>query len=418
MKTSTMEFKHILVSLVAVLTLLVLATGSVSAFVALPNAFIVEVNGVDVLPNSGVSVAAFAGQTIPVRITFTALEDATDVRVKAEISGGKGYDAVSERFDVLAGHTYSRVINVQIPFDIEPDEPMQLDVTIEHRARGEVASRKIAIGAQRESYIVQVLNVAMDSQVQAGETLAMDIVLKNRGRHFSEDTFVKVSVPALGLERQAYFGDLAPVDQSHPEKEDASERRMYLNIPASAPAGVYAVEIEAYSDDSSTTLSKKVAVVGASGNSIVVASAASKTAATGEDAVYSLTLVNSGRNVRVYELVADTPTGITVEADEPFVAIPAGTSKAVKISATAPKAGAYPFTVSVYSEGNLVKKESFTLNVEGKNTGIAGKTSKATNTTVVLTVVLAIIFVVLLVVLVVLLTRKPQKSEEPGESYY
>ena len=411
-----MEFKHILVSLIAVLSLLVFVTGSVSAFVAQP--FTVEVNGVDVLSGSSVSVAAFAGQTIPVRVTFTAIENAADVRVKAEISGGKDYDAVSERFDVIVGQTYSRVINVQIPFNIEQNEPMQLDVTIENRARGEVASRKVAIGAQRESYVVQVLNVAMDSSVQAGETLAMDIVLKNRGRHFSEDTFVKVSVPALGLERQAYFGDLAPVDQSNPDKEDASERRMNLNIPASTPAGVYAVEIEAYSDDSSTKLSKKVAVVGASGNSLVVASATSRSTAIGEDAEYGLTLVNSGRNVRVYELVADTPTGITVEADEPFAAIPAGTSKAVKIRATATKAGTYPFTVSVYSEGNLVKKESFTLNVEGKSTGIVGTTGKATNTTVVLTVVLAIIFVVLLVVLIVLLTRKPQKSEELGESYY
>lgn len=410
-----MEFKHILVSLVAVLALLVI-TSSASAFVAQP--FAVEVNGVDVPSSGSVSIAAFAGQTIPVRATFTATQDAADVRVKAEISGGKGYDAVSERFDVLAGQTYSRIINVQVPFDIDPSELMQLDVTIENRARGEVASRKVSIGAQRESYIVQILNVALDPKVQAGETLALDIVLKNRGRHFSEDTFVKVSVPALGLERQSYFGDLAPTDRSNPDKEDAAERRMYLNIPANAPAGVYAIDIEAYSDDSSTTLSKKVAVVGASGNSIVVASAANKKAAVGEDAEYSLTLVNSGRNVRVYELVADAPTGVTVEADEPFVAIPAGTSKAVKVRANADKAGAYPFAVSVYSEGNLVKKEGFTLNVEGKTSIGRGATDRATNTTVVLTVVLAIIFVVLLVVLVVLLTRKPQKSEELGESYY
>jgi preprotein translocase subunit SecG len=43
---------------------------------------------------------------------------------------------------------------------------------------------------------------------------------------------------------------------------------------------------------------------------------------------------------------------------------------------------------------------------------------KAVNPIVVLTVVLAIIFLVLLVVLIVLIGRKPQKSEEYGESYY
>jgi len=37
---------------------------------------------------------------------------------------------------------------------------------------------------------------------------------------------------------------------------------------------------------------------------------------------------------------------------------------------------------------------------------------------VALTVILAIIFVVLLVVLIVLMGKKPEKSEEFGESYY
>lgn len=404
----------ILVSLVAVLALL-FSLSSVSAFVQTP--FGVEVSGVDVTPTGALNIAAFAGQTIPVRVTFTATGNATDVRVKADIAGVKSHDFVSERFDVLNGKTYSRLINIQVPFDIDPDEQLQLVVTIEDKARGIVASRQIPLGAQRESYVVQILNVAMDSKVQAGDVLPIDLVLKNRGRQFSEDTFVKVSIPALGLERQAYFGDLSPVDQSHPDKDDAAERRMFLNIPESAPAGVYAIEFEAFNDDTSTTLSKKIAVVGAGGNSIVVASANVRKVAVNENAEYSITLVNAGKNVRVYELVADAPTGITVEAEEPFVAIPAGTSKAVKVRAHAGKAGTYPFTVSVASDGNLVKKESFTLNAEGKPTGIVG-TAPTANTTVVLTIVLAIIFVVLLVVLVVLLTRKPQKAEEVGESYY
>ena len=127
--------------------------------------------------------------------------------------------------------------------------------------------------------------------------------------------------------------------------------------------------------------------------------------------------------MRLYELSIDAPTGLTVEADQPFVAIPAGASETVKIAAKADKAGKYLFTVSVYSDGNLVEKKSFTATVEGKSKGVVSSVTtsddgSAINTTVVLTVVLAIIFVVLLVVLIVLLTRKPQKSEELGESYY
>lgn len=414
-----MEYKNILVSLVAVFALAIVLMTSASAFVSQP--FIVEVDGVTVAENGGVVVSAYAGQTIPVRVIFTALSDATDVRVKAEISGGKGYDYVSERFDVLAGHTESRLFQVRIPSNIEVSEPMQLDVTIEGKsantldANREVAARHITLGAKRESYVVEILDVAMDSTVQAGETLALDIVLKNRGRHFSEDMFVKVSIPALGIERRAYFGDLAPVDQSDPDKEDAAERRMLLNIPSNAPAGVYALDIEATSEDSTTEFSKKFAIVGAQGNSAVVSPTMSKTVAAGEEASYSITLVNSGKNVRVYELVIDAPADLSVVADEPFVAIPAGTSKTVTIVSQSNKAGKHAFTVNVYAEGNLVDKKSFTTTVEGKSRLTSGATP---NMTVVLTVILAIIFVVLLVVLIVLLTRKPQKSEEFGESYY
>ena len=96
--------------------------------------------------------------------------------------------------------------------------------------------------------------------------------------------------------------------------------------------------------------------------------------------------------------------------DEPVIAVPAGNSKAIKYDVSAAKAGTYTFTANIYSSGNLVKTETFTANVQG--TGIAG------NATVLLTVVLAIIFVVLLVVLIVLLTRKPEKKEDFGESYY
>ena len=66
------------------------------------------------------------------------------------------------------------------------------------------------------------------------------------------------------------------------------------------------------------------------------------------------------------------------------------------------------FDVNVFSSEKLLEKVTLKLNAEGK----------AVNPIVVLTVVLAIIFLVLLVVLIVLIGRKPQKTEEFGESYY
>jgi len=413
----TMAKTNNLVSLVAVLALAIFLVSNVSAFATITN---VEVSGVDAVvggSNVNVNISAFAGQTLPVRAVFTATSDASDVRVKVWLSGDRDYSVSTERFDVLAGNTYSRLISVQVPFDIDPSESLKLEVSIESKANGEVARKQVSLTAQRESYLVEILDVAFDPKVSAGDNLALDIVLKNRGRQNADDTFVRVTIPALGVERRAYLGDLTPIDQpilsgstDRLNKEDAAEGRLYLPIPANAPAGIYVVQIEAYNADSSTTVTKKIAVVGASGDSVVVSPVTSKNLATGEDGVYSITIVNSGNKVKVYDVSFESPSGLTLEADEPVFAIPSGASKTVKVTVSADKAGKYSFNINVNSNGELVSTESYVANVEGK---VAGS-----NATVVLTVVLAIVFVVLLVVLIVLLTRKPQKAEEFGESYY
>ncbi|MBI2632031.1 hypothetical protein HYW75_03440 [Candidatus Pacearchaeota archaeon] len=377
----------------------------------------VEVNGVDT--GSGVNIASFAGQNLPVEITFIASEDISDVRVKAWISGEREYAVSSNRFKVFNGSTYNWVISVSVPFDLDPRENLKLKVSVE--SKGESVEKEVALAAQRESYLVEILDVVTDTEVKAGEMLALDIVLKNRGLEFSEDTFVRAKIPALGVEERAYFGDLSPVDQggnNNPEKEDAAERRLFLRIPSTAKPGTYVVEFEAYNDDSSTTLTKKVNVVGSGQESRVVSAVKEKNFAVGEKGSYSITLVNAGNKLSIYELVVETSDkNLDVSVEEPIVVVPAGSSRSVKVETSALKAGEYTFAVNVNSDGESVAKESFTANVDGNksaSTIVAG----GTNTTVLLTVVLAIVFVVLLVVLIVLLTRKPEKEKEFGESYY
>lgn len=405
-----MEFKKILVSLVAILVL-AFAFANVSAFADIDS---IEVNGVEALHGSA-NIGTFASDTIAVKVVFEAYENASDVRLKVWIAGASEYAVSSEKFDVYKGSTYSRLAAVRIPSNIDPTEKLNLYVVVESRNNGIGDGEEISLNAQRESYIVEILDANMDNKVQSGSNLAVNIVLKNRGSHLAEDTFVKVKIPSLGIEERAYFGDMSPLDQSDPDKEDAVERNILLRIPSNVEPGIYSVEIEAFNGDSSTTLTKKVAVVGASEDSMVISSTKSKTFAVDGKGIYTVTLVNSGNRIKVYELVVDnTNEDLNVEALEPIVAIPAGLSKTVQIEATAVKAGKYNFAVNVQSGEELVKKESFTANVEGNTTS---KTFSG-NTAIVLTVVLAIIFVVLLIVLIVLLTRKPEKSQEIGESYY
>ena len=400
-----MKYQKVLVSLVAIFALAVSLIASVSA-----SSISVEVSGVTTN-----DIAVFAGQTIPVRVIFSSDVSATDARVKAWISGEKEYAVSTEKFDVIAGKVYSRLMSVEVPSRMDPSENLKLEVLVESRSAGTIVEKTISLSAQRESYNVEILDSVMNSEVRAGSALAIDVVLKNRGSQFSEDTFVRARIPALGIEQKAYFGDLSPVDQSDPDKEDSAERRIVLSVPSSAPTGLYLVELEVYNADSTAVATKKVSIVGgANTDSQIVASANSKTFAVNEKAVYSLTLVNSGDKIRVYELVPETTSSLTLGLNDNVVVVPAGESKTVSFDVTASKEGKYSFGVNIYSDSELVKRYNFLASVEGKSL-----TRGASNSTIVLTVILAIIFVVLLVVLIVLLTRKPEsKAEEFGESYY
>lgn len=413
-----MTSTKILVSCIALIAFVVLSIANVSAsFGTIKGLEVAEVDVSTTQP-----IAIFAGDTIPVRVFFKATENAEDVRVKAWITGEREFAVVTERFDVIAGNTYSRLLAVNVPSTLDEenlDEKLELVVVVENKNDGEADEFNVDLTLQRESYVVEVLDVDMVSEVSAGDVLAVDVVLKNRGRQFAEDTFVVVRIPALQIEDRAYFGDLSPKDEpivndrQLRNKDDSSERRLFLRIPSSVPAGVYVVEVEAYNDDSITTVTKKVAISGTEETIMVVAPVNSKSFDVGQSAEYSMVLVNSGTRMALFELVVESPASLNVQLDEPIAVIPAGSSKTVKFTVSSDKIGTQNFAVNVHSGTELVKRESFTANVQGSETiGVTG------SPTVLLTVVLAVIFIVLLIVLIVLLTRKPEKTEEFGESYY
>lgn len=384
---------------------------TVSALPTFADIIDVEVDGIDHV--SGDVIGIPAGEVVPVRVTIDGLADEDDVRIVARILGESGFSEVSERFDVLAGSRYSERMNIQLPYDLDENlnEVYTLEITVESNAKlGDF--HPVEFRVQRSSYELEILAVEADDRVSAGETMAVDVVVKNRGSHESEDTFVLARIPELGISKRVFLGDLVAVEEDRlPEEFDSEAGRIFIRIPSDAPAGVYDMEIEAFNDDSISIVQRKIVILGASEESNVVASTMSKSFAVGETKTYSLTIVNAGDKIKVYDLVLENANGLDVDFEESVVAIPAGTSRTVKFDVTAEEEGTHEFAVNVHSDGELVKKQGFVANAEG------GKIASG-DSAVLLTVVLAIIFVVLLIVLIVLLTRRPEKSEEFGESYY
>ena len=352
-----------------------------------------------------------AGQTLDLRVVFMALADEENVRVTARVLGEPGLYEATERFDVLSDRTYSKMLRLDLPSDIDPDENFILEVRVESQSLiGD--ELRATFGVQRKNYALEFLSVESPSRISAGEVLPIEVVVENRGRHVAEDTFVIASIPALGISKRIFLEDLNSLESTNDEEEDdAIAGKILLSIPVNAAPGLYTVEVKAFNDDSEITTVRKVEILGSNAQSDLIASPSSRTFSAGTDGKYTLTLVNSGSRILVYNIVTESDNGLTVDLDNAVVVVPAGESKSVELIARSSREGNYNFKVTVLdSSNNVVGEKSFVANVEGRAVG--------GNAAVVLTIILAIIFVVLLVVLIVLLTRKPAKAEETGESYY
>jgi uncharacterized membrane protein len=268
----------------------------------------------------------------------------------------------------------------------------------------------MALLVQRPSYNPVVKSITTSQTIEAGETVSVDFVLKNLGYNDLEDLYVTAGISALGVEQTSYFGDLVTIEDCSDddcEEEDTVSGRIFLEVPYTAKAGVYTLEVKVTNDDVESTFVRQVVVENDLSENVIVTSTG-KTVAVGEDAEYTLLLVNPTNSLKVYKITADSNADVTSNVDSAVVAVPAGSSKTVTVTANAESEGEYNFDVNVFSGEDLVSQVTLDLNAEGKSV----------SPIVVLTVILAIIFLVLLVVLIVLIGKKPQKSEEFGESYY
>lgn len=420
--------KAILVSIIAVIALLTLTFVSADTG-DLTDYWEVDIDGTSVTPIHTVGVEA--GETIPIEITFKAIDCAEDAWVKAEIEvDDEEIEDRTSRFDLIEESWYTKRLTLQLPDKIE-DRTDEITLTITITDGDEKDELEYTIMLQRETYDLGVLDVEMPFETEAGSVIAVDVVLKNWGSQNLEDVFVKASIPDLGVSKKVYFGDMDPSDECEDYKDecgedescyhnycdsdgqDAAERRVYLTIPTSASSGVYDVEIEAYNSDSSTNLKRSLIISGKEDATNVLTGATSKNLDIGEEVTYDIVIVNSGSNMKVYTLTPEQISGLIVDVD-PVITVPADASRTVRVRVKATESaeeGTHLVKINVESDGELIQQANLSANVEKG-------TAQVANSVVVLTIVLVIIFVVLLIILIVLLTKRPATMETEETSYY
>lgn len=385
------------IALVAVLAILV--TGAVSA---LTSNVATDFNGIE-LTSGDNAMSAFADETVPVRVTFVADENMSDVRIKVWLEGYRSDVSVStNRFNVVDGSTYTKLLSLKMPADLK-------DITKDFTLHVSVASAENYVPAdytlkmQRSSYDYNVLSVDYPSDVSAGDIVPISVVVENTGMEELKNGYVLVSIPDLDISVKGYLGDLIAVDNDNSNKEDSVQKIVYLKMPADTEEDVYDMTVKVYNADASTTLDQLLKVGGSA--SSVLATTKIQDIKAGETKAFELILVNSGKQTRTFNLQADS-SGVLGVSVPSIVIVGAGSSKTVQVSVTASS-----------DAGEGVK--DFSVIVDGKSIDFkANVIPEKASSIVALTVILAIVFVILLVVLIVLLTRKEKPSEEVETSYY
>ena len=402
-----MKTKNLMVSFCAVvLALLVVAT---IAAAGITNTRTVTVDGIDAYAKD---VSVVAGEEITVKVYFTSLVDDTDVTIEAELEGEKvDFQAQTAVFDVEANKTYKKVLTLRVPYELK--DQVSDDLTLEIEIDGKEHKSQfsdITLRVQRPSYNAVVKSITTPSSIEAGEALSVDVVLKNLGYNDLDDVYVTVRIAELGLyQGPTWFGDLVNIENctNDCDLEDTVAGRLYIKLPYEASAGVYSLEVVVINDDTRTTEVKQIVIENDFSSNVIVIDS-EKTVATGQDAEYKLILVNPTDKVKVYTLALDASSDVDTGVVPTIVAVPAGSTTEVVVTASSDEEGQYALLLNVFSADSLVSSTTLGLEVDGSSV----------NATVILTVVLAIIFLVLLVVLIVLLGKKPTKAEDFGESYY
>ena len=398
--------KKILIPFVAVLAIFLAGFAAAGNLVSIDS---VTFNEVELSDSWDVNVAGFSGDTIPVRVTFEALETSQDVKVRVEIYGGREDVRVTTgRFNVIDGNTYTKLLSLQLPSELkDTTKDLTLYVKVyDANHDTEDVEKEFVVKMQRESYEYDVLSIDYPLVVSAGDLVPVSVVVENTGMQELEDGYVIVSIDELSVSKRGYFGDLVPVDYDDEDSVDSVQKTVYLRIPESANAGVYNLDVKVYNKDALTTTSRDLIKVEGSASTMVLAAVKNQDMKAGETATYDLVIVNSGDSVKVYNINAVSGNALQVSVPS-VITVGPDSSETVPVTVTAAsdtEIGAYTFSVDVNGQQVV-----FGANITG---------GRAASSVVALTVVLVIVFVVLLIVLIVLLTRKEKPIEEVETSYY
>jgi hypothetical protein len=449
-KVTTRMFSMLLLVIVAVLAL-----SSVNAAFTINEVELDE----DALSSTGTNSVRDVekGDEFEVKVHLVWNPDSGDTRTEnkdVQVEGViRGYDHddrvedISDVFDMQAGVTYVKKLNLKFPIRIEEDD-YRLRVRVDDRA-GETTQIDYLLNINPTRHSVEIFDVTVSPEngVQAGRALLTTVRMKNRGEKSEEDIKIKVSIPALGISATDYLDEL---DEEGGDDDSATSEELYMRIPTCAEAGDYTLRVEVTYDegDERVSASMPVTVVDGDlcplkqnggvqvpaqpGQTVITIGPETQDVPVGTSGVvYPVTLTNQGSTAKTYVIDVHAADWADVKVSPSNVVfINPGESKAAYVYVSAKEnaaSGLQMFSVAVKSGDTTLKEVPLTANVVGGSSSSNDGSSMGTSSSGSLKRGLEIGLVVLVVLLVILgliigfnklKDSDDEEPKEPEQTYY
>ncbi len=357
----------------------------------------IKING-DIV-ESGERLEVERSQILDVKVKFTALADAENIRAEAFIQGYEHRLIIDETpiFDITQGNTYTKSLKIKLPDEMDRDDYV-LRVIMSDRT-GPLSTFQLAldVSTARHSLSIDDVSLSPGSTVEAGRSLLTTVRLDNMGQK-DEDVKVTVSMPELSISQVDYVDQL--------ESDDArTSEELFLRIPRCAKPGEYTlvVKVEYNEMNSVVTSQKTITVVegefcdelsNMDARTKIVLGNTVQTLAAGEKGIYPVTITNQARESKTYALLVEGAGefGEIQVSPSNVMQLDGGESGTafIFVRPNADASGDKQFVLTVQEDGSILKQ--LTLSASVKDNGSWSGLAKG----------LQIAVIVLVVVLVVL----------------
>ncbi len=432
-----MKLKHMI--LMGILLMGILAvSGLVSAIPATIES--VKIDNDEITPGNVANPQSYdKGDEFEVKVKVQAQADVDDVEIAAYLRGydhdDRIYD-VSSVFDMKAGNSYIKKLNLRFPQRIDQDR-YTLRVEVAGRSgSAEVQTYELDIETERNQVVIKDVVLSPNSGVVAGRALLATVRVQNYGKHDEDDVKVTFSVPELGISASDYIDEL---EKDGDDDDQKSTEELYLRIPQCTKAGVYDADVLVQFDDLERSVRKALSVevfedetCGRSaahapsmdkkpveGKTVIsVGPESQDVAKSAGGVIYPVTVTNTG-SAKTYTVSVTggdwgtfrvSPTNvITVDGDE---------TKTVYIYAAANQnaaEGTQVFGVSIKSGDKVIKDVTLKANVVG---GSAAESVSLKRALEIGLIVLVVILVILALIIGFNKLKGDDEDKEDGESYY